>query len=202
MKEELEQVLELAFKNLGYDKENAKIKISNRPELCDFQINSVFKLAKEQKKSPVDIGSEIVEEIKKLDNINYYLEDIQFVSPGFINLTISNEFLTSKLNKTIESKNFGIDKIKEDITCVVDYGGPNIAKPLHVGHLRPAIVGESINRILKAKGYRTISDVHLGDIGLQMGQVIYGLKERNLLPKDITIELLQEIYPKQENIDM
>ena len=200
MKEELEQVLELAFKNLGYDKENAKINISNRPELCDFQINSVFKLAKEQKKSPVDIGSEIVEEIKKLDNINYYLEDIQFVSPGFINLTISNEFLTSKLNKTIESKNFGIDKIKEDITCVVDYGGPNIAKPLHVGHLRPAIVGESINRILKAKGYRTISDVHLGDIGLQMGQVIYGLKERNLLPKDITIELLQEIYPKMSGL--
>lgn len=196
MKEKLEKVLELAFENLGYDKKYSKVVSSNRPGLCDAQINSAFAIAKETENNPSNIGHSIIEEINRIDNISYYLKDISYAEPGFINLTYADSFITDELNSQIIDKDFGIKKIKEDVTCVIDYGGPNIAKPLHVGHLRPAVIGESINRILKAKGYKTISDVHLGDIGLQMGQVIYGLKSRNLFPEDITIELLQEIYPQ------
>lgn len=196
MTEKLEKLLEKPFQNLGYDSRYVKVSKSNRPELCDFQINSVFTIAKEKHENPNVIGTTLVEEIKKIENLDDYIKEIEFVMPGFINITVSDKFISNELNKCISANDFGIEKIQEDITCVVDYGGPNIAKPLHVGHLRPAIIGESIKRILKEKGYHTIGDVHLGDIGLQMGQVIYGLKERNLKPDDITIELLQEIYPE------
>lgn len=200
MKKQLELVFENAFENLGYDKEYSKVSISSRPELCDFQINTVFQIAKDNNKTPADIGGLLVEEIKKLDNIDDYVKEVEFVLPGFINITVSDKLISDNLNNMINTNNFGIEKAKDDITYVIDYGGPNIAKPLHVGHLRPAIIGESIKRILKEKGYKTIGDVHLGDIGLQMGQVIYGLKKRNLKPEDITIELLQEIYPKMSGL--
>ena len=200
MNKKLEQLLKLSFEKLGYDSSYLKVVKSNRPELCDYQINSVFALAKKFGKSPKEIGETLVEEIKKIADLDYYISKIEFVMPGFINITVSDKFICDELNNMIEQGNFGIERINENITCVVDYGGPNIAKPLHVGHLRPAIIGESINRILKEKGYHTISDVHLGDIGLQMGQVIYGLKEKNIKPEDITIELLQEIYPKMSGL--
>ena len=200
MNKKLEQLLKLSFENLGYDSSYVKVVKSNRLELCDFQINSVFGLAKELGKNPKEIGESIVEEIKKIEDLDSYISKIDFVMPGFINITVSDKLICDELNNMVKQGNFGIEKVNDDITCVIDYGGPNIAKPLHVGHLRPAIIGESINRILKEKGYHTISDVHLGDIGLQMGQVIYGLKERNLRPEDITIELLQEIYPKMSGL--
>ena len=200
MNKKLEELLKPSFDNLGYDSSYVSVVKSNRPELCDFQINSVFSISKELGKNPKEIGESLVEEIKKIENLDNYISKVEFVMPGFINITVSDKFISNELNNMVNQGNFGIDRIKEDITCVVDYGGPNIAKPLHVGHLRPAIIGESINRILKEKGYYTISDVHLGDIGLQMGQVIYGLKEKNLTPKDITIELLQEIYPKMSEL--
>lgn len=200
MNKKLEKLLKTSFNNLGYDESWIKVVKSNRPELCDFQINSVFGLAKKFGKSPKEIGESLIEEIKKIEDLDHYISKIEFVMPGFINITVSDKFISNELNDMINQGNFGIDKIKENVTCVVDYGGPNIAKPLHVGHLRPAIIGESINRILKEKGYHTISDVHLGDIGLQMGQVIYGLNERNIKLEDITIELLQEIYPKMSGL--
>ena len=99
----------------------------------------------------------------------------------------------------INDENFGIEKVSNK-TCIVDYGGPNVAKPLHVGHLRAAIIGESVKRIMRCKGYNAIGDVHLGDYGLQIGQVIYGLKEKNIKPNDITLELLDELYPKISKI--
>ena len=196
MKEKLEKLFENSFVNLGYGRSYSRVSMSNRPELCDFQINSVFSIAKEHHLSSEEVGNKLVNEIMNIENIQDYIEKAEFVLPGFINITVSDKFISNELNECISDKCFGVSKINDDITCVVDYGGPNIAKPLHVGHLRPAIIGESINRILKFKGYKTISDVHLGDIGLQMGQVIYGLQERNLKPHDITIELLQEIYPE------
>ena len=200
MNKKLEQLLKQSFDSLGYDESYVRVVKSNRPELCDFQINSVFTIAKKLGKSPKDIGESIIEEINKIVDLDNYISKIEFVMPGFINITVSDKFIADELNCLVNQGNFGIEKVKKHITCVVDYGGPNIAKPLHVGHLRPAIIGESINRILKEKGYHTISDVHLGDIGLQMGQVIYGLKEKNLKPDDITIELLQEIYPKMSGL--
>ena len=196
MIKELEKVIAQVFKKFDYDEKFARVSISNRPELCDFQVNGVFSIAKEFHKNPILIGEELVSEINKLDNFGDYFSEVSFVKPGFINIKVSDIFVARLLNNMIADKDYGIKKVKEDITCVVDYGGPNIAKPLHVGHLRPAVIGQSIYEILKAKGYKTIGDVHLGDIGLQMGQVIYGLLDRGLKPEDIDIDLLQEIYPK------
>lgn len=196
MIKQLEEVIKPVFNEKGYDSSYAKISISNRPELCDFQINSVFRIAKKMHKNPLEVGEDLVLSLNNIQNFSDYFERIEFVKPGFINIKISDKFITNNLNNIINQGNCGIEKIKENITCVVDYGGPNIAKPLHVGHIRPAVIGQAIYNILKEKGYKVIGDVHLGDIGLQMGQVIYGLKERNLKPCDITIDLLQEIYPK------
>lgn len=196
MIEKLEKVLVKAFKKLGYEEKFVKISLSNRPELCDYQINSVFQIAKELHKNPIDIGEKLVEEINNISDFNDYFSEVVFAKPGFINIKISDKFILNEFNNMVKQGNFGIEKIKEAKTCVIDYGGPNIAKPLHVGHIRPAIIGQSIYEILKEKGYKVIGDVHLGDIGLQMGQVIYGLKEKNLKPEDITIDILQDIYPK------
>ena len=195
MIEKIENVLSSVFESLGY-KEYNRVSVSNRPELCDFQINTVFAIAKKEHKNPIELGELITEKINSIDNFSDYFEKVEFVKPGFINITLSDKMITSSLVDIISKGNYGIEKINEDKTIVVDYGGPNIAKPLHVGHLRPAIIGQAIYNILKEKGYKTIGDVHLGDIGLQMGQVILGLKERGLKPEDITIDILQEIYPK------
>lgn len=196
MIENLEKVLMPVFKEFNFDEKYVNVTKSNRPELCDFQINSVFAMAKELSKNPLEIGESLVEKINQIEDFNNYFEKVEFVKPGFINIKVSDIFISNNLNEIVKKGNCGIEKINENITCVVDYGGPNIAKPLHVGHLRPAVIGQSIYEILKAKGYNTIGDVHLGDIGLQMGQVIYGLKTKNLKPEDITIDLLQEIYPE------
>ena len=196
MIKKIEEVIKNVFKNCGYNENIVKVVVSNRPELCQFQMNSVFELAKSLHKNPIEIGEELVNKINDLNDFELYFSEVSFAKPGFINIKVSDKLILNELNSIIDNGNFGIEKIKDNVTCVVDYGGPNIAKPLHVGHLRPAIIGQSIYEILKAKGYKVISDVHLGDIGLQMGQVILGLKQRNLKPEDITIDVLQEIYPK------
>lgn len=151
MIEKLEKVIGVAFEKNGYDLEHASIRVSNRPELCDFQINSVFKIAKELGKNPIEIGESLVKDLNDIDNIDYYFESIEFVKPGFINLKIANGFLADELNRIIDSGSYGIEKVDTGESFVVDYGGPNIAKPLHVGHIRPAIIGQSIYEILKEK---------------------------------------------------
>lgn len=196
MKEKLESKILNIFKENNLDEKYAKVSISNRPELCDYQINSVFQIAKEERKNPIEVGEHITNMINNCSDFDDYFDSVVFAKPGFINIKISDKLILNELNKKISSGNFGIEKINEDKTCVIDYGGPNIAKPLHVGHIRPAIIGQSIYEILKEKGYKVIGDVHLGDFGLQMGQVIYGLKKRGLSAKDINIEILQDIYPK------
>lgn len=196
MIEKIEKVLIDVFKDCGYDEKYVKVSVSSRPELCDFQINSVFSIAKEIHKNPVEVGEVLVEKINSIPCFGDYFKEVLFVKPGFINILVSDKMVANLLNDIVISGDFGIEKIKEDKTCVVDYGGPNIAKPLHVGHMRPAIIGQSIYEILKCKGYKTIGDIHLGDIGLQMGQVIYGLLKRDMKPSDITIDVLQEIYPE------
>lgn len=196
MKEKLENKFLNILKQNNYDEKYAKVSISNRPELCDYQINSVFQMAKDLGKNPIEIGETLVKKLNEIDDFDDYFKEVTFVKPGFINIKVSDKLILDELNKYIKSGTFGIEKIKEPKTCVVDYGGPNIAKPLHVGHIRPAIIGQSIYEILKTKGYKVIGDVHLGDFGLQMGQVIYGLKQRNLKAEDINIKILQDIYPK------
>lgn len=196
MNETIYNILAPVFENMGYNKDYARVSISGRPELCDFQINSVFSIAKELMKNPIEVGEVIVNKLNEIDNFNDYFKSIEFCKPGFINITVSDKLITSSLNEQRNKENAGIEKITEEKTAIVDYGGPNIAKPLHVGHIRPAIIGQSIYNILKIKGYKTIGDVHLGDFGLQIGLCIYGLQEKGIEPKDVTIEMLQEIYPK------
>jgi arginyl-tRNA synthetase len=191
----LNDIINMAFRDNGYDIETKVIK-SNRPELCDYQCDDVFKIAKLFHKNPILVGEELVKYLNNIDNFDDYFDKIEFVAPGFINMSISNKLINETLIKMMETEKFNIELPSRTETYILDYGGPNVAKPLHVGHMRTAIVGESIKRIINYFGHRTISDVHLGDYGLQIGQVIYGIKKENKKIDDITLEYLEEIYPK------
>ncbi len=182
------------FKKNGYEID-VTISKSDRPELCDMQCNDVFKLAKEYKDSPINIGNKLVEAINSENEINKYFKKVEFCPPGFINFTLSDEYINKYLkifNKDIKNS----IKLPDKEKIVIDYGGPNVAKPLHVGHMRTAIVGESIKRILKYFNQDVISDVHLGDVGLQIGQVIYDILNSNISLENITLDYLNVIYPK------
>lgn len=183
------------------------IKKSNRPELCDYQSDDAFKLTKTMHISPIEIGNNIVEKINKMDDFNYYFDSVTFVNPGFINIKVSNSIINDTLKNMNINNKFGLKNPEKQDLYFLDYGGPNIAKPLHVGHMRTAIVGESIKRIINYMGHKTISDVHLGDYGLQIGQVIYGILEDKKDISDITLEYLEKIYPKisglcKENLEV
>jgi arginyl-tRNA synthetase len=190
----LSNILKDILKELNYECDSKIIK-SNRPDLCDYQFDGVFKLAAQYHKNPIEIGEEIVSKLNKIDNFNYYFKEVTFAKPGFVNIKISDKLINEILIKMNDNPKFNIEQ-KNDELFFLDYGGYNIAKPLHIGHLRPSIVGESIKRIIEFKGYKTISDVHLGDYGLQMGQVIYGIKRDNLNVDDITIDYLNKVYPE------
>ena len=200
----LQEEIENAFKECGYDTKYGKVINSNRPDLCEFQCDGALTAAKEYRKAPIIIAQDVAEKCKKSE----IFESIEAVMPGFININVSNEFLAKYCNEINTTEQFGC-KMEKGKTVVVDYGGPNVAKPLHVGHLRPAIIGESIKRIHKFFGNKVIGDVHLGDWGLQMGLVIEELKVRHPewdyfnenfngeYPKEalFTVSDLEEIYP-------
>lgn len=169
--------------------------LSNRKELCDYQIDDCFKLAKELHTSPLEIGNNIVSILKNDSLSNDYFSLVEAVAPGFVNLKLSDSFITSILKRMYENPKFNIKVPEKAETYFIDYGGPNVAKPLHVGHMRTAIVGESIKRIISYMGHKTIADVHLGDFGLQIGQVIYGIKKESR-ENSITIDYLEELYPR------
>ena len=170
---------------------------SNRPDLCDYQIDEAFKLAKELHKSPFEIANDIVGKINTISNINDIFDKVEVVN-GFINLTLSNKYINKMIKKIHDSNKYGI--IEDNKKVIIDYGGPNVAKPLHVGHLRSAIIGESIKRILRYKGNEVIGDVHLGDYGLQIGEVIYAIQHDNIKDEAITLEYLNEAYPRMSGI--
>ncbi|MGN0316454.1 MAG: arginine--tRNA ligase [Lachnospira sp.] len=169
----IEEVMEKAFEECGYDKEYARITVSNRPDLCEFQCNGAMAAAKAYKKAPFMIADEIVNKL----NGELIFDKIESVKPGFININLSAEYLAEYLNSMSKEDKFGYvsDSTK---TVIVDYGGANAAKPLHVGHLRSAVIGESVKRINSFVGNKTIGDVHLGDWGLQMGLIIEELRDR------------------------
>ena len=195
----LEKKLTEIMKLLEYEDE-VKIIESNRPDLCDYQYDGAFTLAKKYHKSPIEIGENICQKMKELEDFGEYFDKVEFVKPGFINMTLSNQFINSCLIKMMNTDKFSLKAPKHIDTYVIDYGGPNIAKPLHVGHMRPAIVGEAIKRIIKYVGHNVISDVHFGDFGLQIGQVIYGMKQRNISLADVTLDDLNEIYPSMSKL--
>lgn len=192
----LENIITDVTNSLGYTVDSMTVIKSNRPDLCDYQCDQVFKLAKQYHKNPMEIGEEITHKINELENFSDYFEKVEFVRPGFINITLSNNFINNKLKNMYNNHKFDIKLPSVKETYFMDYGGPNVAKPLHVGHMRTAIVGEAIKRIINYFGHKTISDVHLGDYGLQIGEVIYGIKEKNMDIKDLTIKDLDYIYPE------
>ena len=195
-----------AFEADGLDAKYAKVTVSNRPDLCEYQCNGAMAAAKEYKKAPIMIAEEVVARLKD----NAMFESVEAVKPGFLNLKLNNEFVASYISKMQEdTERLGCDKVEHPKTIMIDYGGPNVAKPLHVGHLRSAIIGESIKRIGKFMGHNMIGDVHLGDWGLQMGLIITELKLRKPelcyfdedyegeypVEPPFTISELEEIYP-------
>jgi arginyl-tRNA synthetase len=197
--------LEATFEKAGYDKQYAKVTLSNRPDLCEYQCNGAMAAAKAYKKAPIMIANDVVEVLKE----SVCIEQVEAVNPGFINIILDGEFVASYLGKMSEQEKLGVEEPTKQKTIIVDYGGANVAKPLHVGHLRSAVIGESVKRIGKYVGHKMIGDVHLGDWGYQMGLVITELKKRKPeLPyfddqfegeypeeSPFTITELEEIYP-------
>jgi arginyl-tRNA synthetase len=195
----LNNIFTEALDALNISTPEIKIIKSNRPDLCDYQFDGLFKIAASTKTSPIIIGNKLVEYIKNMPTYSDYFADLEFAKPGFINITLSDKFINETLIKMNNNPKFNIELPPKE-TYVIDYGGYNIAKPLHIGHLRPTIIGESIKRILNYYNQNTIADVHLGDFGLQMGQVIYGILEDKKDVSDITIDYLNIIYPKISNL--
>ncbi len=203
--EQLEEIVKIGFERAGYDKKYGFISVSNRPDLCQYQCNGAMAAAKEYHKAPIQIAGDVVEGLKK----NSAFEKIEAVNPGFINITVSGELLRQAGIQMMTQERFGLERPAEPRSVVIDYGGPNVAKPLHVGHLRSAIIGESIKRIYRYMGDHIVGDVHLGDWGLQIGLIITELKKRQPeLPyfdagfegeypaeAPFTISDLEEIYP-------
>ncbi len=208
MKTILKQITEevqKGFKGAGYEEKYGLVSLSNRPDLCQYQCNGALAAAKQYKMAPIKIAESVVDLLKDKS----IFKEITALPPGFINISLSEEFLADYINKMGESDKYGCEMEKNPRTIILDYGGPNIAKPLHVGHMRSAIIGESIKRILRFVDNEVIGDVHLGDWGTQMGLVIAELKKRKAdleyfdeaytgeYPKEapFTISELEEIYP-------
>ena len=194
-----------AFTACGYEEKYGRVSISNRPDLCEYQCNGAMAAAKAYKKAPVIIANEVVEKLAG----DVMFAEIASVMPGFINIRVSTEFLAERMNQMASEDKLGCEMAEEPETIIVDYGGANVAKPLHVGHLRSAVIGESVKRIMRFYGNHVIGDVHLGDWGLQMGLIIEELRDRKPeLPyfdesftgeypakAPFTISELEEIYP-------
>ena len=194
-----------AFAAAGYDSTLGKVTVSNRPDLCEYQCNGAMAGAKLYHKAPVMIANDVAEKLAGSE----VFKEATAVAPGFLNLKLSEEYLLKVVDQMASEPKFGLEKPDKIKKIIIDYGGANVAKPLHVGHLRSAVIGESIKRICRYAGHEVIGDVHLGDWGLQMGLVIMGLKERkpDLIYFDesyqgeypeeapFTISELEEIYP-------
>ncbi len=196
--------MQQAFADAGYEPSFGRVTVSNRPDLCEYQCNGALAAAKQYHCAPIQIAKAVAE---KLDARDYDM--VEAVMPGFINLKLSGAFLKNYLEEMRTAPDFGTPKPGAGKTIVVDYGGANVAKPLHIGHLRPAIIGETLKRLHKYLGYNAIGDVHLGDWGLQIGLIIAELQERQPeLPyfdpdftgeypaeAPFTVTDLEEIYP-------
>ncbi len=194
-----------AFEAAGYDRGLGKVTLSNRPDLCEYQCNGAMAGAKRYKCAPIMIANTVAEKLSE----SKVFSAVNAVMPGFLNMNVSEEFVAQYMRDMAAADKFGLEKPSHPHRIMIDYGGPNVAKPLHVGHLRSAIIGESIKRICKYCGHEVIGDIHLGDWGLQMGLIITELEERNpeLVYFDdsftgeypaeapFTISELEEIYP-------
>lgn len=194
-----------AFEAAGYAPELGRVTVSNRPDLCEYQCNGAMAGAKQYHKAPMIIAAEAAEKLAG----NAVFTEVCAAAPGFLNLKLSEAYVRDYLNEMRTAEKFGYEPVGGVKRIVIDYGGPNVAKPLHVGHLRSAVIGESIKRICRYAGHEVIGDIHMGDWGLQMGLIIYELSLRKPelpyfdenytgeYPKEapFTISELEEIYP-------
>ena len=199
------QELAEAFEKAGYDPSYAKVTLSDRPDLCEYQCNGAMAGARAYHKAPFMIAEDVIAHLEKRE----WMEKVEVVKPGFINIHVNTDKTAAYLNAMKEDEGLGLEKTDKPQTIVLDYGGPNVAKPLHVGHLRSAIIGESVKRIARRMGHKVLGDIHLGDWGYQMGLIITELQERQpdlpYFQKDyegdypaeapFTIGELEEIYP-------
>ena len=197
--------MEKAFESAGYDAELGKVTVSNRPDLCEYQCNGAMAGAKRYHKAPIMIAGDVAAQLGNSD----VFKSVEAVKPGFLNLKIKESFLTSYLREMRTHEKFGLDMPQKPVSMILDYGGPNVAKPLHVGHLRSAVIGEAVKRIARYHGENVIGDIHLGDWGLQMGLVITEVSKRQPdlcyfdpafegeYPEEapFTVSELEEIYP-------
>ena len=205
----LSDLLKKGFSDSGYSSQYGEVVKSARPDLCQFQCNGAMSAAKEYKKPPFVISDEVVNNVKENKSSSGIIKKIETVRPGFINITLTDEFITEYVNTIYNDSNLGCKKTLNPQKIVLDYGGPNIAKPLHVGHLRTAIIGEALKRLFRFLGHEVIGDIHLGDWGLQMGMIISECERRfpalsyfddkfvGEYPSDppFNLEDLEEIYP-------
>lgn len=203
--ETLGRTLGEAFEKAGYDAAYGIVRASDRPDLCEFQCNGAMAAAKKYHKAPLMIAEDVKAAVDGMEDVPFNLEAVR---PGFLNLTVKEDFLAEVLRAISRSERLGIPQVEKPLRILIDYGGPNVAKPLHVGHLRSAVIGESIKRICRAVGNEVLGDVHLGDWGLQIGLIITELGERHPelpyfmedaaeYPEEppFTISELEEIYP-------
>ena len=203
--DEISQLVAEAFAGAGYDEKYGKVTLSNRPDLCEYQCNGAMAAAREYKKAPIMIAGDVAAALEGSEAF----EEVDAAAPGFLNLKVKASFLTEYLNRMSSADRFGLEKPDVKKKTVIDYGGPNVAKPLHVGHLRSAIIGEAVKRICRYMGDEVIGDIHLGDWGLQMGLIMTEVRHRNPeLPyfdedfkgeypaeAPFTLSELEEIYP-------
>lgn len=199
-----EEVMQ-AFEAAGYEKELGKVSISNRPDLCEYQCNGAMAGAKKYKKAPIMIANDVAAKLAD----SQVFEKVDAVAPGFLNFTLSREFVGNYVKEMRTFDKFGLEEAQTPLEMVIDYGGPNVAKPLHVGHLRSGVIGESIKRIVRYMGHHITGDIHLGDWGQPMGLIMNELHIRkpDLVYFDesytgeypteppFTIAELEEIYP-------
>lgn len=202
---QISEEVQAAFEKAGYDATLGRVSVSNRPDLCEYQCNGAMAGAKKYGKKPIDIANEVAEQLKD----SKAFASVEAVMPGFLNLKLNAAYLADYVSDMFAADKYGVEAPAKKEKIVIDYGGPNVAKPLHVGHLRPAIIGESVKRILRYAGHEVIGDVHLGDWGTQMGLIITELQERKPeLPyfdesytgeypaeSPFTLTELEDIYP-------
>ncbi len=211
IKEILTEKLKEAFKSQGFDESLAVVTNSNKPEVCDFQCNACFALAKKEGKAPFVIAEAVIGNLNGLDEVC----EVAFANPGFINFKLKNEAYSSIANAMLNDELVGVAKHEQAKNILVDYGGANVAKELHIGHLRSAIIGEGIKRVHKLLGDSAVGDTHLGDWGLQMGLTMaqleddypefrdYYFKGKGEKP-ELSVDMLNAEYPKaskRKNVD-
>ena len=201
----ISEEMKKAFAECGYDESLGRVSVSNRPDLCEYQCNGAMAGAKKYGCKPIDIANNVAQKLAS----SSVFSSVDAVMPGFLNLKLNNDFLVKYIDAISKEEKFGLDEPQKVKSIIVDYGGPNVAKPLHVGHLRSAVIGEAVKRICKYMGHSVIGDIHLGDWGLQMGLVINEMKNRypdlpyfddnfeGEYPKEApcTVADLEEIYP-------